>query len=70
MDIDKVIAQLFDAKPITEQEVKLLCDTVSSLATIAVAFLKKRQTSHPFFDETMKRTTTPQHTITNTNTGT
>lgn len=41
MDIDKVIAQLFDAKPITEQEVKLLCDTVSSLATIAVAFLKK-----------------------------
>ena len=31
MDIDKVIAQLFDAKPITEQEVKVLCDTVSPL---------------------------------------
>ena len=28
MDIDKVIAQLFECKPIPEPEVKLLCDKV------------------------------------------
>ena len=40
MDIDKVIAQLFECKPITEPEVKMLCDKVCKPALHRTAHAK------------------------------